>query len=378
LFTSVDSLVTEEFVRMASINSPPAQESELARYLTERLTRLGCSVVTDASAAATGSDVGNLVARYPGRGCGAEAPVLLLSAHMDTVMPTAGMTPQLQDDRFVSNGETVLGADDKAGIALILAVLDRLQNDAALPCPPLEIVLTVQEEVGLTGCRELKEPLRAAYGFVLDSDGDVGTLVNQAPTHTVMDLVVRGRAAHAGIEPENGVSAIVVAAEAIAQIRSGRIDLETTSNFGKIHGGTALNIVAERVEIAAEVRSLRHERMEEEVGRIVDVFSRVCAERGALLDVDKSVQYQAFCLEDNHPLIRLARNAAQAAGVAFVVEATGGGSDANIFNERGIPCAVLGIGMKEAHTVMESIAVAQLESGARFLAEIVLGASRML
>ncbi|MCL1790889.1 MAG: M20/M25/M40 family metallo-hydrolase [Peptococcaceae bacterium] len=371
------SYVTEEFVAMASINSPPTQEGEFAGYLVERLTQLGCSVVTDGSAAATGSDVGNLIARFPGRGRGIEAPVLLLSAHMDTVAPTEGMVPQIKDGRFVSNGETVLGADDKAGIALILAVLERLQKDETLPCPSLEIVLTVQEEVGLTGCRALTEPLKAAYGYVLDCDGDVGTLVNQAPTHTIIELVVQGRAAHAGIEPEKGVSAIVAAAEAIAQTRSGRIDLETTSNFGMIHGGAALNVVAERVDVAVEVRSLNPERMEEEAGHIIEVFSRVCEAKGAKLSVSQAVQYQAFHLDDNHPLVCLARGAAEAAGLDFVVEATGGGSDANIYNERGVPCAVLGIGMKEAHTVMESVAVEQLENGVGFLTEIVLGAARI-
>lgn len=365
------SFVIDEFIKLASINSPSTQEAELAKYLSQCLSQLGCSVVVDKSAAATGSDVGNLIARYPGRGDLAKAPVLLLAAHMDTVRPTKGMIPMLRDGRFVSNGETVLGADDKAGIALILAVLDVLHKNPDLPCPPLEIVLTVQEEVGLKGCRELTEPLQASYGFVLDSDGDIGTLVNQAPTHTIMTLVVQGRAAHAGIEPERGINAIVVAAEAIAQIRSGRIDLETTSNFGTIHGGTALNIVAERVEVTAEVRSLKPQRMETEVLRIIDVFTRVCAEYKAQLTVEKTIEYRAFSLPENHILVNIARVAAQGAEVKFVVEATGGGSDANILNERGVPCAVLGIGMKEPHTVVESIALDQLEEGVGFLTEIV-------
>jgi tripeptide aminopeptidase len=392
------SFVVDEFIKMASINSPPGQEGALGAYVVERLTQLGCLVTIDDSAAGTGSDIGNIIARYPGRPGpverqepaegqrlskggqeqgssegerAAQVPVLMLSAHLDTVMPTAGMVPQRCGNRLVSNGETVLGADDKAGMAMILALVEVLQRDEGLACPPLEIVLTVQEEVGLIGCRRLTEPLQGAYGFVLDGDGNVGTVVNRAPTHTVMTLKVRGRAAHAGVEPEKGVSAIVAAAEAIGQIPSGRLDGETTSNFGTIHGGTAMNIVAEQVEITAEVRSLAPQRMEAEVQRILDVFGRVCAEKGACLQVEKEVQYQAYALADDHPLISMAREAAQAMGEPFVLEATGGGSDANIFNEWGVPCAVLGIGMMEPHTVAESIAVDQLEKGVVFLTEIV-------
>ncbi|MCL1916852.1 MAG: M20/M25/M40 family metallo-hydrolase [Peptococcaceae bacterium] len=379
------SFVVDEFIKLTSINSPPKKEGVLGRYLVEQLTRLGCAVTIDDSAQATGSDMGNIIARHPGcsgslGSSGAEGaaqvPVLLLSAHMDTVTATEGMTPQRCGDRLVSNGETVLGADDKAGIAMILGLLEVVQRDAALSCPPLEIVLTVQEEVGLVGCRGLTEPLQGAYGYVLDGDGDVGSVVNRAPTHTVMTLKVRGRAAHAGAEPEKGINAIVVAAEAIAQIRSGRIDLETTSNFGTIHGGKAMNIVAEDVEITAEVRSLSPQRMEAEVQRILDVFERACAEKGAGLQVEKEVHYQAYSLADDHPLICMAREAAQATGEAFVLEATGAGSDANIFNERGVPCTVLGIGMTEPHTIVESIAVDQLEKGVALLVEIVKRAAR--
>ena len=381
------SFVVDEFIKLASINSPPKKEAVLGRYLVERLAQLGCSVTIDDSGEATGSDIGNIIARYPGRRDEGrnrddfservdQAPVLMLSAHMDTVTSTEGMTPQRQGDRLVSNGETILGADDKGGIAMILALLHRLQGDADLPCPPLEIVLTVQEEVGLFGCRQLTEPLQGVYGFVLDGDGDVGSVVHRAPTHTIMTLKVQGRAAHAGAEPEKGINAIVVAAEAIAQIRSGRIDFETTSNFGTIRGGKAMNIVAENVEITAEVRSLSPQRMEAEVQRILDVFEQVCTEKGARLHVDKEVEYQAYSLADDHPLICMAREAAQAMGGPFVLEATGAGSDANIFNERGVPCTVLGIGMTEPHTVVESIAVDQLEKGVVFLVEIVKRAAK--
>jgi tripeptide aminopeptidase len=227
--------VVEEFMALASLNSPSRREFPVAAYLVARLRELGMEPVVDDSAPLTGSDTGNILVRVPGNAAG---PAILLGAHMDTVGPTEGMTPVLRDGVIYSNGETVLGADDKAGIAIILSVLAELQVGDARH-GDIEIVFSVQEEVGLFGAKHLQADLHADFGYILDSSEDVGSIVNQAPSKVDLDFVLEGKAAHAGVCPEKGINAIVAAASAVARLRTGRIDAQTTSNVGVISGGKA-------------------------------------------------------------------------------------------------------------------------------------------
>ena len=243
--------VVQEFIALASLNSPSRHEAPVAAYLVERLGALGGAATVDDSAVRSGSDTGNVIARLPGTAAG---PTVLLCAHMDTVGPTEGMVPVIRDGVIYSNGETVLGADDKAGIAIILAVLADLKAGRE-PHGDIEVLFTVQEEVGLFGAKYLEEPLQADFGYILDGDGEVGSVIHRAPSKVDLDFVLEGKAAHAGIAPETGINAICAAAAAIARFRSGRIDANTTSNVGTITGGKARNIVPDRAEVAVEVRS---------------------------------------------------------------------------------------------------------------------------
>ncbi|NLW06489.1 MAG: M20/M25/M40 family metallo-hydrolase [Clostridia bacterium] len=354
-------------MKIATMNSVSGREGRLARYLVECLQKLGAQVSVDASSVKTGSDTGNIIARFPGSVDG--APVVLLGAHLDTVGPTEGMVPVIREGIIYSNGETVLGADDKAGIAIILAALAQLKTHK-LPHGELEIIFTVQEEVGLVGAKNLTADLKADFGYILDGDGPVGTIINQAPSQTNLDLIVEGKAAHAGLCPEQGINAIVAASTAISRLRSGRIDEETTSNFGVIKGGKARNIVAERVEITAEVRSRNEKKMEREVENIIAEFNKTVAEFGARLEAKTEIAYRAFNIPASHPAVAAALAAARTLGVPADLRATGGGLDANILNCRGLPCVALGIGVEEPHSSQEHIPVSQLEAGVDYIVAI--------
>jgi tripeptide aminopeptidase len=355
--------VTNEFMTLAALNSPSRQEGRVAGYLVKRLREMGIEATVDDSAPRTGSDTGNVIVRVPGN---APGPAVMLCAHMDTIGPTEGMVPVLRDGVIYSNGETVLGADDKAGIAIILSVLADLKG-GGLPHPDLEVLFTVQEEVGLSGAESLQIELKAAFGYVLDGDGPVGYIVNQAPSKVDLDLVVSGKAAHAGVCPEAGVNAIVVAAAAIARLRTGRIDRRTTSNVGTISGGRIRNMVADRAEVSMEVRSTDAARLEAEVQAVLNAFQEEAAAAGAGLSVRKELPFETFTVSETHPVVATAFRAARSLGIEPRLWTSGGGMDANIFNVQGLPCIGLGIGIEDAHSPKEHIAVAQLEEGVRFI-----------
>jgi tripeptide aminopeptidase len=355
--------VVKEFMALASLNSPSRREAPVADYLVARLRELGLEPLIDDSAPLTGSDTGNIIVRLPGNTPG---PAILLGAHMDTVGPTEGMTPILRDGVIYSNGETVLGADDKAGIAIILAVLaDLLAGNA--PRGDVEIVFSVQEEIGLFGVKHLNADLHAAYGYILDSSDDVGSIINQAPSKVDLDFIMEGKAAHAGVCPEKGINAIVAAASAVARLRTGRIDAQTTLNVGVISGGKARNIVPDRAEVAIEVRSADEAKLEREVHAVLTAFDEAAAASGAQLTVKREAPFKAFLIPEPHPAVANAFRAARSIGIEPRLRPTGGGMDANIFNARDLPCVGLGLGIADHHSPQEHIPVAQLEAGVRFL-----------
>ena len=355
--------VVQEFIALASLNSPSRHEAPVAAYLVERLGALGIPATVDDSAVRSGSDTGNVIVRLPGTAAG---PTVLLCAHMDTVGPTEGMVPVIRDGVIYSNGETVLGADDKAGIAIILAVLADLKAGRE-PHGDIEALFTVQEEVGLFGAKYLEEPLKADFGYILDGDGEVGTVIHRAPSKVDLDFVLEGKAAHAGIAPETGINAICAAAAAITRFRSGRIDANTTSNVGTITGGKARNIVPDRAEVAVEVRSTDKAKLEREVATVLAAFEETAAAAGARLSVRRDVPFETFTVSETHPAVANAFRAARALGIEPRLWTSGGGVDANVFNGRGLTSVALGIGIEEPHSLKEHIPIAQLETGVRFI-----------
>ncbi|MGE5381475.1 MAG: M20/M25/M40 family metallo-hydrolase, partial [Methylocystaceae bacterium] len=285
-----------------------------------------------------------------------------------------GIKPQLKDGRITASGDTILAADDKAGVAVILEMLDLLlTND--ITHPPLELVFTVGEEQGLLGAKALDmSMIKADFGYVLDSDGSAGEIVYKGPSQNQIEWKVVGRAAHAGMCPEEGISAIQAAAQAIAGLKLGRIDEETTCNIGIINGGNARNIVPEQCYIKGEARSLEEDKLQVLTDQLVKEFKTAVETYGAACEAEIQKLYPAFELAAEDQVLVLARDAAVDLGFTPHLVKSGGGSDANIFNSRGIPVANLGVGMRHPHTSKEHIEVSDLEAVTRWLYQIVLKA----
>ncbi len=339
--------IVDTFLRLVQIDSPTGHERQLAETLCQMLHDLGVQAHTDAA--------GNVIATLDGEG-----ELILLSAHMDTVEPGRGIKPRIKDGIITSDGTTILGSDCKSGIAVVLDVLRRLKATGE-PHRPLEIVFSVGEEGGLIGAKRLDvSTLRSRVGLVLDSGGPIGTLVRQAPCQDSLAVTIHGKAAHAGTDPEKGINAIVVAAQAIAKMPLGRIDAETTANIGKISGGIATNIVPDRVEIAGEARSLKSKKLAAQTAKMVRAFETAAAKYGASAEIRVTRSYEAYFLPDDHPWIRHLVGVCGRVGVEPILMSSGGGSDANVYNAKGIQCVVTSTGMSNVHTTAEQIAVADL------------------
>lgn len=363
--------ILNEFLELVQVDSVSGKERGMADLLKEKLLRLGLEVYEDNAGREVGSDTGNIIGRLPGQnGC----PVLLLSAHMDTVEPGRGVKPLVDGECVRSSGDTVLGSDDKAGIVAILEVL-RLIRENKIEHGGLEVVFTIWEEGGLFGSKNLDySQLSATAGFVLDSDGPPGTIVTRAPWQDHIGATITGRSAHAGMNPEAGVNAIIVASQAIAGMKIGRIDEETTSNIGIISGGKATNIVPDSVTIQGEARSLDHAKLAAQTKHMCDTLQKAADKFGAKVRIMVDRQYDGFSLDEQSLPVRLALRAAKKLDLTARLKNTGGGSDANIFNSKGIPAVVLGIGMSKVHTTEEFISLTDLTGNARYLLEIVRAA----
>lgn len=358
----------QEFIRLAEIDSPSLKERKVADYLKNRLQDLGLAVEEDDTAAIIGGSAGNLLARLPGN---EELPPLFFACHMDTVAPGEGVEVLFENGVFRSRGDTVLGGDDKAGIASLVEVLEMIRSGREPHCP-LEILLTVGEECGLLGSKNFNiSKLRSETGFVLDSTGSPGTIITAAPAQNVLSITVRGRAAHAGFEPERGVNAIRIASEAISRLRLGRIDEETTSNIGIIEGGQATNIVPDAVFVQGETRSLDRGKLDALTDEIKDEFDRVNKIPGASCDVRVTFEYPEYRLDPEDDIVRFAAAAVARAGLEVRPVTSGGGSDANIFNAAGLAAANLGVGMQNAHTTHESLEAKDLIGMVRIIWEMI-------
>jgi tripeptide aminopeptidase len=356
-----DRLV-QTFLDLVAIDSPSGSEAAIGAELRRRCEQLAGQVEVD--------EYGNLIARWPGTRPGA-AP-LMLSAHMDTAGKDTGIQPVIREGVIYSDGTTILGGDDKSGVAVILEVVQSLQEDAAL-YPPLEAAISVSEELGLKGARALdKSRLTARRGYVLDAGGPIGTIVTSAPSQDSLEIWVHGRKAHAGAAPEKGVNAIRVASEAIAAMPLGRIDEETTSNIGIINGGEATNIVPDLVYIKGEARSRDDMKLAGQTTAMAAAFQDAAERNGARVEFKVRRAYTTYRLADDHPVVALAVARSQALGFTPKIQASGGGTDANIYAEHGIYCAILSTGMAEVHTAQEHIAIADMLDAARLLQDIVI------
>ena len=317
-----------------------------------------------------------MLARFPGSAPG--APPFLLCAHMDTVVPGETVRPVMTGDVVRTDGTSVLGGDDKSGIVAILEAV-RVVRAAGIPHGPIEVLFTICEELGLLGAKHFDVGrLTARTGLVLDCDG-VQELITRAPAANTVDVTVHGLEAHAGIAPEQGISAIQVAAEAIAGMRLGRVDDETTANFGVVSGGLAINIIPNQVRLRGETRSLSIEKLDRQTAHMRERFEEAAAnhrvtvggqERAARVEVRVGRDYERLAIADDARVVRLVRDASSRIGGAFRTRGTGGGSDANVFSARGLEVANLGCGMRQIHTVDEWIDVNDIFTTSQLLIEV--------
>jgi tripeptide aminopeptidase len=345
--------IVETFSEMVRIASESGKEREFMEHLVGIVAReLGVEASFDAH--------GNLIARIPA--VDSTALPVILSAHGDTVRPGEGINPIVDGETIRSAGGTILGADDKAGIAEIIEALRTASRR-----PPVELVVTLGEEVGLVGAKNLDlSRLEAKRAFVVDGE-HLNEVVIGGPTHVNFDITLIGKAAHAGMEPEKGVSAIRVAAAAISRMPEGRIDHETTANLGIIEGGLIRNGVPEKVHIKGECRSLDHQKALRQAQAMREAFESAASEMGARVEIDEEIEYEAMSVAEDSTLVLAAKEAIRASGIDPVAKRVTGGTDALVLCNRGIDAVVLGFGGKQAHSTDESITIADLEKAAEIL-----------
>jgi tripeptide aminopeptidase len=364
-------------IELIRIDSLSRKERDVAMRLKRELEALGAEVWIDDAGEKVGGNVGNLIAHWGGDS--PNASPFLLSAHMDTVAPGEGVAPVLEGTILKSDGRTVLGGDDKSGVAIICEVL-RVLKEKKLHCGALDVVFTICEEAGLIGAKCLDvSRLRARTGLVLDSDS-VGFLFTKAPAANRFEFIVHGLDAHAGVCPEKGISAIQIAAEGISRMKLGRIDAETTANIGVIEGGMAVNIIPNSVLLKGEARSHSEEKLARQTEHMTRCLEEAAARHELKLDgrvfrgsVEAKIErdYDRLDVSDDSRLVHLVRAAGKNLGIEIKTQSTGGGCDANVFNKKGLEVANLSTGMREIHTVKEWLDLNDLYLSARMVLEIV-------
>jgi tripeptide aminopeptidase len=365
----------ETFLQLVRIDSETYHEGAVVDFVVNTARDCGFDPYVDEAGRAIGGEAGNVYISIPPSGI--DAPPIIFCAHLDTVSPGKGIEPMVRGNRVIAEGNTILGADCKAGTAVIIELM-RLAAEGALTHGPLEMILTVAEEMQLQGVRNMElDRIRARHAFVLDGAGGVGEVVNSSPTQDNLELVFKGKAAHAGVEPEKGINAIFGASWAISMMKLGRIDSETTANIGVIEGGGAVNIVPDRAVVKGEIRSFDQKKLE--VQRKSMMRSAMEAEVAVGVGVEAKIEraYDGYTIDPKDPLVMMTSEAGRAMGMKTGLKRSGGASDANFLNTCGIRSVVLCIGVKEPHTKHEYIEVQELHKLLRFCSELTASAGRL-
>ena len=349
----------DTFLRYVQIDSESGHEKAMGETLVTDVKALGLSPITDKAGETFGSDGFNVFFRFPGTLPG---DPFVLSAHMDTVVPGKGIQPYIEDGIIQSGPDTILGGDDKSGICGILEAITTIL-EKSLPHRTAEVVFSIGEEGGMRGAKAFDmTQLESRRAFVLDSSGDVGKIIVGAPGQIKIFADVVGRRAHAGLTPEQGISAIQVAAKGIAKMNLLRIDEETTCNIGTIKAEYATNIVPDRVSLIAEVRSRNLDKLNAQAAHIKDCLQAACDEAGAKLEIELRTNYVSYKVAEDSDTVKMVLDATERIGVKGFTALGGGGSDANIFNRSGIEAVVLGTGMTKVHTTEEILKVSNLNN----------------
>jgi tripeptide aminopeptidase len=346
----------DRFVRLCEIPSPTGDERKVADAVLAELREMGVEVTEDDAAGPARAGAGNLIARLPGR----DDRWVAFTSHLDTVPHDGPIEVTLEGGIYRSKGETILGADNKAAVAVLLELAARHASEA----PPIgiELIFTVAEEDGLRGAKALDiGGLRSPFGFVIDHASPIGEVIDAAPTYQRLVADFEGEEAHSGIRPEDGHSAIEAAAAAVAAMELGRLDEETTANIGIIEGGTASNIVAGHCRILGEARSIDPERAAATVSSMVDACTWAASEHDCDVDVQVIEMFRGYRAEPGSTPARVAMAALERRGHEARRAATGGGSDANALIVSGFDCVLLANGTNANHTPEESVPAAHLD-----------------
>ncbi len=354
------SRLHETFATLCRIESPTGHERQCADWIKRELQALGLQVSEDGAGAATRSDAGNLYVRIPGAG----TRWLMMCAHMDTVPPSAPVDPVLRDGGWENANPGILGADNKSAVAALIELARRLSDADKAPDVGLELVFTVCEENGLNGAKAFDVGvLQSELGYVFDHASPLGEIVVASPTYQRITAEVRGRAAHAGIRPQDGASAIAAAAKAIATMPLGRIDVQTTANIGTIAGGTATNVVPERCSLQGEVRGLDEQRLGAVLTELIDALQDAADAGACDLDLNVERVFSGYRAKPGERAILLAKRALEAIGYEPRLIESGGGSDANALRRMGFECVCLANGTERNHEPGERVSVEALEAG---------------
>jgi tripeptide aminopeptidase len=361
--------LVESFMELVKIDSISREERKLADFLIEKLEDLGLEVIVDQAGEKVKSNSGNMIARLKGNI--KEVTPIMFSAHMDTVVPGKNINPLCDGEKIVSDGKTILGADDKAAIAALLESL-HIIKEKNISHGDIEIVFTICEEIGLHGAKNLDiSDLNAQMAFVLDCGGQVGEIISAAPSQNSLKIIIHGKSAHAGSNPEEGINAIQVAGFALSRMKLGRIDEETTTNIGIISGGKATNIIPDEVTLEGEVRSRNEEKLEKYTKILKQIVEDTAQEFKAKAEVIINREFYCYNLSTDDRVVKIAMKAAKDMGLEPQLHPSGGGSDANVFNKKGFPAVDLAIGMEKVHTVDEYILVKNLKNTVGYVLSII-------
>lgn len=356
------------FLSLIKIDGISRLERQVADYLIGYFRKLGISVTEDNAAGKIDGNAGNLYLKLPGNVSGKS---LLFIAHLDTISSTADLKTVVTKDRVCSDGQTILGADNRAGVCL-LCELVRYLKENSIEHGPLEIVFSVAEEIGLYGAKNFDyAKIESKTAFVLDACDRTGVIVTRAPGRDNIAVNIQGKSAHAGVDPEKGINAIAIAARAINNIKQGRVDNETTLNIGKIRGGQATNIVPEHVVLEGEIRSFRKNKLNRQREKISQKFQQAASEFGGRVDFRHEISFESYNLRKNAQPVILAVKAAETVGLNFKITQSGGGSDANVLNKQRIASVGLGVGAGNAHSTEEYLSLPDFYQAFDWLLEIV-------
>lgn len=364
--------LVEEFISLVKVDSVTGSEQQICGYLKEKFSSLGLSVFEDDSKERSGHGSGNLICTLEATDSNDAIPTIFFTSHMDTVAPGQGIKPQIGEDGYIrSDGTTILGSDDKAGIAAMIEGI-RVLKEQNVPHGRIQFVITAGEENGLKGARAMDRSLmEAKFGFALDSNGAIGDIAVAAPGRAEIEIVFHGKSAHAGVNPEDGISAIQVASKAVSRMSLGRIDNETTANIGSFAGTGPLNVVCDRVVMNAEARSIVQHKLEAQIAAMKEACEAAAAEAGTTCEFKSEIAYASFMHDDSAPIVQLTSRAMSTLGLTSRTFHSGGGSDANIFNGMGIPTVNLAVGYHEIHTTKEHIAISDMVKTAELVVALV-------